>query len=105
MDWYIKQQQQQHEQLRQRQLELQMQQHETKQRLKQKHSNESDHYLVEDRRMTVEKARSEIDDENDDLAPDDSISNHAGENDKVETDDDKLRRLSTAEKQAWMNIS
>ena len=66
MDWYIKQQQQQHEQLRQRQLELQMQQHETKQRLKQKHSNESDHYLVEDRRMTVEKARSEIDDDNDD---------------------------------------
>ena len=82
MDWYIKQQQLQHEQLRQRQIELQQQQHASKQRIKQKHQ-ELDSYE---------------DDQNDDLEPDDSISNHAPDNDNAETDDAKLKRLSTAER-------
>ena len=44
----------------------------------------------------------ETKDNNDDLEPDDSISNHA-ENEPAETDDDKLRRLSTAERQEEAN--
>ena len=93
MDWYIKQQQQQHEQLRQRQIELQHQEQITKQRMRQKHRHQE---LLGD-------TKESNNDHSDDLEPDDSISNHAVENEHAETDDDKLRRLSTAERQEELN--
>jgi len=78
MDWYTKQQQQQKELIQQRQQELQAQQQLHKQRMQDKH------------RKLREEQGNMLDGE-DDLDPDDSVSNHE------ETDDAKLRRLSTAE--------
>ena len=78
MDWYTKQQQQQKELIQQRQQELQAQQQLHKQRMQDKH-----------RKLREEEGN--LLDVEDDLDPDDSVSNHE------ETDDAKLRRLSTAE--------
>ena len=81
MDWYIKQQHQQTEILRARQQELQHQQQLSKQRMVRQHREQLEQFS----------------DNNDDLDPGDSVSNHEIE-DRAQTDDDKLRRLSTAEK-------
>ena len=88
MDWYIRQQQQQHEQLRQRQLELQQQQEATKQRmkLKQRHQHQ----------LQLGQEAGDQEPAQDELEPDDSVSNRGEE--PGETDDDKMRRLSTAER-------
>ena len=40
----------------------------------------------------------QLSDNNDDLDPGDSVSNHETDDQRAQTDDDKLRRLSTAEK-------
>ena len=82
MDWYIKQQQQQTEILRARQQELQEQQLLSKQRMVRQHR---------------ELEQQQFSDNNDDLDPGDSVSNHEDSH-RAQTDDDKLRRLSTAEK-------
>ena len=89
MDWYIRQQQQQHEQLRQRQLELQQQQEATKQRmkLKQRHQHQ----------LQLGQEAGDQEPALDELEPDDSVSN-GGDAEPGETDDDKMRRLSTAER-------
>ena len=84
MDWYIKQQQQQTEILRARQQELQQQQLLSKQRMVRQHR----------------ELEQQFSDNNDDLDPGDSVScvsNHQDSH-RAQTDDDKLRRLSTAEK-------
>ena len=81
MDWYIKQQQQQTEILRARQQELQHQQLLSKQRMVRQHR----------------ELEQQFSDNNDDLDPGDSVSNHE-DSQRAQTDDDKLRRLSTAEK-------
>ena len=81
MDWYIKQQQQQTEILRARQQELQQQQLLSKQRMVRQHR----------------ELEQQFSDNNDDLDPGDSVSNHE-DSQRAQTDDDKLRRLSTAEK-------
>ena len=84
MDWYIKQQQQQTEILRARQEELQHQQLLSKQRMVRQH------------REQLELQFSEAPDS---LEPGDSVSNHEdSQSHRAQTDDDKLRRLSTAEK-------
>ena len=44
--------------------------------------------------MDSEEAEAGEENTNDDLQPDDSVSNHI----EIQTDDDKLRRLSTAER-------
>ena len=78
MDWYTKQQQQQKELIQQRQQELQAQQQLHKQRM-------------QDKLRKLREEQGNMLDVEDDLDPDDSVSNHE------ETDDAKLRRLSTAE--------
>ena len=83
MDWYIKQQQQQTEILRARQQELQQQQLLSKQRMVSRHRE-------------LEQQFSD-NNEPDDLDPGDSVSNHE-DSQRAQTDDDKLRRLSTAER-------
>ena len=83
MDWYIKQQQQQTEILRARQQELQHQQLLSKQRMVSRHRE-------------LEQQFSD-NNEPDDLDPGDSVSNHE-DSQRAQTDDDKLRRLSTAER-------
>lgn len=85
MDWYIKQQQQQTEILRARQQELQQQQLLSKQRMVRQH------------REQLEQQFSEGPESLEDLEPGDSVSNHEDSH-RAQTDDDKLRRLSTAEK-------
>ena len=93
MDWYTKQQQQQKELLQQRQQELQQQQLLHKQRMKEKHRK-----LLEEQQIIFGSKIDDLaDEEEDDLNPDDSVSNH-NDNEVTETDDAKLRRLSTAEK-------
>ena len=88
MDWYIRQQQQQHEQLRQRQLELQQQQEATKQRMKLKQRHQQ--------QLQLGGEAGDQEPAHDELEPDDSVSNRGEE--PGETDDDKMRRLSTAER-------
>ena len=91
MDWYTKQQQQQKELLHQRQQELQEQQQLHKQRMQEKHRK-----LQEEQNMIFMSNRDTFENDEDDLNPDDSVSNHE-EHVATETDDAKLRRLSTAE--------
>ena len=81
MDWYIKQQQQQTEILRARQQELHHQQLLSKQRMVRQHR----------------ELEQQFSDNPDDLDPGDSVSNHEDSH-RAQTDDDKLRRLSTAER-------
>ena len=80
---------QKNQQLRQRQVELHHQQELARKRLMEKHRQR-------------ENTDNNNNNNNDDLEPDDSISNHA-DNDHAETDDDKLRRLSTAERREKEN--
>jgi len=91
MDWYTKQQQQQKELVQQRQQDMQEQQQLHKLRMQEKHRK-----LQEEQNIIFRANRGNVEDEEDDLNPDDSVSNHE-ERVAIETDDAKLRRLSTAE--------
>jgi len=91
MDWYTKQQQQQKELIQQRQQELHEQQELHKQRMQEKHRK-----LQEEQKMIFGQHRDNHEEAEDELNPDDSVSNH-DEHVVTETDDAKLRRLSTAE--------